>query len=70
MVTERGPHGTIAVVTIEPDKEVVSHALTALRNRSLPHLLPLYARELFGRNQLCADITGLISLADPQVGDV
>ena len=70
MVTERGPHGTIAVVTIEPDKEVVSHALTALRNRSLPHLLPMNARELFGRNQLCADITGLISLADPQVGDV
>ena len=65
MITERGPHGTIAVVTIESDKEVVPHALSVLRNRSCRNCLPVYVRELFGQKQLCVDCTGLIRVVEP-----
>ncbi|MBN1892228.1 MAG: FHA domain-containing protein [Clostridiales bacterium] len=70
MITERGPHGTVAVVTIESDKEVVLHALFALQNRSCRHCLPVYLREVFGQKQVCLDCTGLISIADPESSHV
>lgn len=70
MITERGPHGTVAVVTIESDKEVVPHALSALRNRACRKFLPVYVRELFGQKQLCVDCTGLIRVIDPAVSRV
>lgn len=66
MITERGPHGTVAVVTIESDKEVVLHALSALQNRSCRHCLPVYLREVFGQKQVCLDCTGLIRIVDPE----
>jgi hypothetical protein len=51
-------------MTIESDKDVVPHALSALRNRSCRNCLPVYVRELFGQKQLCVDCTGLIRLID------
>ncbi len=65
MITERGPHGTVAVVTVDSDKEVVPHALSVLRNHSCRHCLPVYMRDLFGQKQLCVDITGLIRITEP-----
>jgi len=70
MITERGPHGTVAVMTIKSEKEVVPHALSALRSRSLRNCLPIYLRELFGQTQLCADCTGMIPISDPKAPDI
>jgi pSer/pThr/pTyr-binding forkhead associated (FHA) protein len=67
MITERGPHGTINVVTIESEKDVVLYALDVLQNRSCPHFLPVYLREQLGSLQLCIDCTGLICLSDPGI---
>lgn len=66
MILERGPNGTIAVITIESEKDVILHALEVLQNRSCPHFLPVYIRELMYKIQICADCTGLIRLSDPQ----
>jgi hypothetical protein len=66
MILERGPNGTIAVITIESEKDVILHALEVLQNRSCPHYLPVYIREQMNKTQICADCTGLIRLSDPQ----
>lgn len=70
MITERGPHGTIKVVTIESEKDVVLYALDVLQNRSCPHFLPVYLREQLGSLQLCIDCTGLICLSDPEIMNI
>ena len=70
MITERGPHGTVAVMTIESGKDVVPHTLDALRNHSCRHCLPVYLRELFGQKQICADCTSLVRVTDPAAASV
>jgi hypothetical protein len=64
MILERGPNGTIAVITIESEKDVILHALEVLQNRSCPHFLPVYLREQMEKTQICVDCTGLIRLTD------
>ncbi len=64
MILERGPNGTIAVTTIESEKDVILHALEVLQNRSCPHFLPVYLREQMDKTQICVDCTGLVRLTD------
>jgi hypothetical protein len=66
MILERGPNGTIAVITIESEKDVILHALEVLQNRSCAHFLPVYIREHMNKTQICVDCTGLLRLTDSQ----
>lgn len=70
MILERGPNGTIAVITIESEKAVILHALEVLQNRSCPHFLPIYIREQMNKTQICVDCTGLVRLSDLQTEEV